>query len=156
MSSIRLYMAVLLVSICASAQAGDDRVAPVTDRAIQFVVNAYTGVPMQDSEWMTQDKLQDPGDHLVLIGGLRALVESNARHAHEEGGLGSVDVVQVERRGDVYRVTTQVRFANSRRASKKNQEKEEPWQLYFQEEAGKFRLPSQAAIAAFRGGNKAN
>ena len=153
---IRLYIAVVLVSICASAHAGDDRVATVTDRAIQFVVNAYTGVRMEDSEWMTQEKLQDPGDHLVLIGGLRPLVESNARRAHEAGGLGSVEVVRVESRGDIYRVTARVSFASSRGASKKNQEKEEPWQLYFQEEAGKFKLPSQATLIAFRGGDKTN
>jgi hypothetical protein len=79
------------MSLFSAPIAGAD--AAFTDKAVLFVVNAHTGVPMRASRWLSDSTVS--ASQFRMHGGLAALTKQSTALAHQYGGLKAVEVVEV-------------------------------------------------------------
>jgi len=128
----------MLLPICVVAGGLE---ASSSDRAIQFLTNAHTGVSMEDSEWLSVATRTAP--NFVGFGGLSALVNQSTAFAREFNGLKSVEILDVADQGNVQRIRAEVKFLDDKRRSASPAAAERKamiWTFVATKEDGKWKL----------------
>lgn len=87
-----------------------------TDRVIQFLTNAHTGVSMSAPDWIDQEMQSAPA--FRGFGGIERLVEQSTRSAHEYGGLKTVRILKVVAKDGQILVRAEVAFFDDARRRK--------------------------------------
>lgn len=149
MNTLRTFAFLLLLAFLPLIQAADTSDATLTDRAIQFTTYAYTGVPMENADWMTDASLNDPAHSVLAFGGLASVVAKSTKLARENGGLKSVEVMRVKQISDIYEVVTRVRFFNEKRRAQEKIGAPGDWYLFFQKENGVWKIPKRELLRPF-------
>ena len=130
----------MLLSLSASAIEAE--VSP-TDRTIQFLTNAHTGIDMDDSEWLSADARST--GKIAAYGGLSRLVKQTTAFAREYKGLKSVTVLQVTDEGKAFRIRAEVKFFDEKRRKKSPaaaEREDMTWVFLVTKEEGKWKLTS--------------
>ena len=112
-----------------------------TDRTIQFLTNAHTGISMDDSEWLSTEARST--GKIAGFGGLRTLVKQTTAFAKEFRGLRSVVILDVVEQGNAQRIRAEVKFFDEKRrkASPAAAERENMiWTFVITKEEGKWKL----------------
>jgi hypothetical protein len=114
---------------------------PATDRTIQFLTNAHTGISMNDSEWLSAEARR--AGNIAAHGGLSRLVNQTTAFAREYKGLMSIAILEVTEQGKVQRIRAEVKFFDEkrRRASAAAAEREDMiWTFVVRKEDGAWKL----------------
>ncbi len=131
MSVRRRAFLVSVAALFAAAANGQARAqADVTDRALRFALNLYTGVLMKGHEWLVPEVLES--DAFKARGGLAAMGRQSTSYAREYGGVSSIQIGSLQIAGDVHRIDVLVAFKDDarRRASPAIAEREDIiWRL---------------------------
>ena len=101
----------VLASLIISGSLGAEPVA--TEKAIQFLTNAYTGHAMKADEWLSKEARNAP--KFKAFGGLSSLIKQSTARAREFDGLMSVTVLEVTQEGSAYVVKAEVKFIRDHR-----------------------------------------
>ena len=101
-----LFAMLIFISECWANESASDRV-------IQFLTNAHTGVAMSESEWLSKDVRELR--NFKGFGGLATLVKQTTSFAKEYKGLKSVVVLDVTEIGETQQVRAEVRFFEDER-----------------------------------------
>ena len=112
-----------------------------TDRTIQFLTNAHTGISMDDSEWLSTEARST--GKIAGFGGLSTLVKQTTAFAKEFKGLKSVVILEVAEQGKAQRIRAEVKFFDEKRrkASPAAAEREDMiWTFVVTKEEGKWKL----------------
>lgn len=105
---LRIGIAATLFVVCLSFYGSAWSADSPTDRVLQFITNAHTGVPMQASEWLS-DETQS-SKVFKGHGGIERVVQQTTALAHRFGGLRSVRVVKVTKKDTQALVEVEVTF----------------------------------------------
>ena len=111
----------------------------MTDRAVRFVLNLYTGVSMQSRDWLTAEANQN--ETFRSRGGLAAIVRQSTAYAHQYGGVSGLHIDGVQALGGTERVVIRVSFRDDeqRRKSPAAAEREDiVWRLVAKQVRGSW------------------
>ena len=137
----QLFISVALLLMTTLAAGAEQVPVAVSDRALHFVLNLYTGASMRAQEWLVPESQASAG--LKDYGGLAAVVRQSTAFAHQYGGVSSVRIESLSVTGDIHRVAVHVSFPDDarRRADPVTSEREDVvWRLAAKQLKGEWRF----------------
>jgi hypothetical protein len=137
----RLFAGAVMLTAVGSPVLAAETEMPASDRTIQFLTNAHTGIVMNDSEWLTAEARG--AKKIYTHGGLVRLVEQTTAYAREFNGLKSVAILEVTALSNGQRIRVQVKFFDEKRrkASPAAAEREDMiWTFLAKKEGGNWKL----------------